>query len=67
MLLAGFDFIIKHRSGISNPADAPSRKPDYFKKNHQINDLLSTLQDKSINIKRITAEIVAGTLEIGIS
>jgi hypothetical protein len=27
--LARFDFVIQHRSGKSNPADAPSRRPDY--------------------------------------
>ena len=27
--LARFDFVIQHRPGKSNPADAPSRRPDY--------------------------------------
>lgn len=29
MYLAGFDFEIKHQAGKKNPADAPSRRPDY--------------------------------------
>lgn len=28
--LTPYDFIIKHRPGISNPADGPSRRPDYM-------------------------------------
>jgi transposase InsO family protein len=27
--LAAYDFVIEHRSGKTNPADAPSRRPDY--------------------------------------
>ena len=27
--LAAFDFVILHRPGLKNPADAPSRRPDY--------------------------------------
>jgi len=27
--LAGFDFSIKHQAGKQNPADTPSKKPDY--------------------------------------
>ena len=27
--LTPYDFIIKHRPGILNPADGPSRRPDY--------------------------------------
>jgi hypothetical protein len=29
MLLSAYDFIITHRAGKLNPADAPSRRPDY--------------------------------------
>ena len=28
-MLASYDFIIKHRPGKKNPADGPSRRPDY--------------------------------------
>lgn len=28
--LTAYDFIIKHRSGVKNPADGPSRRPDYM-------------------------------------
>lgn len=29
MYLSGYDFCIKHQPGKRNPADAPSRRPDY--------------------------------------
>ena len=29
MYLAGFDFNIKYQAGKRNPANAPSRRPDY--------------------------------------
>jgi hypothetical protein len=28
--LTPYDFIIKHRPGLLNPADGPSRRPDYL-------------------------------------
>ena len=28
-LLAGYDFVLVHTSGSKNPADGPSRRPDY--------------------------------------
>jgi hypothetical protein len=30
--LTPYDFIIRHRPGLSNPADGPSRRPDYMAK-----------------------------------
>jgi hypothetical protein len=30
MYLSGFDFLIEHHRGTTNPADAPSRRPDYL-------------------------------------
>jgi hypothetical protein len=30
--LTPYDFIIRHRPGLSNPADRPSRRPDYMAK-----------------------------------
>jgi transposase InsO family protein len=45
--LAGFDFQIEHRPGRTNPADGPSRRPDYVDRQHQAyNGLLPTLQQK---------------------
>ena len=32
MYLAGFDFVIRHQPGKRNPADGPSRRPDYADK-----------------------------------
>jgi hypothetical protein len=46
--LAAFDFVIEHRPGAKNPADAPSRRPDYAPKDGEFrkNSLLPSLQDK---------------------
>ena len=47
-MLAAFDFIIEHRPGTSNPADAPSRRPDYEPTEGEVleDTLLPTLQEK---------------------
>lgn len=47
-MLTAFDFIIEHRPGIKNPADAPSRRPDYEPEEGDTFDgtLLPTLQAK---------------------
>ena len=44
--LAAFDFVIEHRSGRTNPADAPSRRPDYEGVSPALSHLLPTLQKK---------------------
>jgi hypothetical protein len=44
--LAPFDFYIEHRAGKKNPADAPSRRPDYAAESKALDDLLPTLQAK---------------------
>lgn len=45
--LAAFDFEILHKPGKSNPADAPSRRPDYKPSGSEhLNSLLPTLQNK---------------------
>nr|OQO05599.1 hypothetical protein B0A51_18108 [Rachicladosporium sp. CCFEE 5018] len=44
--LASFDFAIEHRSGKSNPADAPSRRPDYAGESQAVPYLLPILQNK---------------------
>lgn len=44
--LAAYDFEIFHRPGKSNPADAPSRRPDYEGSSPLNTKLLPTLQNK---------------------
>ena len=47
MLLAGYDFEIKHRPGSTNPADGPSRRPDYMEVEIPGTQyLLPTIQDR---------------------
>ena len=46
VFLGSFDFEIHHRPGKTNPADGPSRRPDYFTTNEAVNSLLPTLQHK---------------------
>lgn len=44
--LAAFDFVIEHRSSRTNPADGPSRRPDYEGVEQSTRHLLPTLQTK---------------------
>ncbi|KAI7299779.1 hypothetical protein KC315_g17470, partial [Hortaea werneckii] len=44
--LAAFDFTIEHRAGKLNPADGPSRRPDYEGGEHAGSQLLPSLQNK---------------------
>ena len=44
--LAAYNFVILHHPGKSNPADAPSRQPDYQEKEQVMNHLLPSLQQK---------------------
>ena len=46
LALAAFDFEIFHRSGKTNPADGPSRRPDYEGVSPNKTTLLPTLQNK---------------------
>jgi transposase InsO family protein len=43
MFLSAFDFMITHRAGKHNPADAPSRRPDYADGEKAANQMLPTL------------------------
>ena len=47
-MLTAFDFIIEHHSGISNPIDAPSQRPDYKSTEGEVleDTLLLILQEK---------------------
>ena len=44
--LAAFDFVIQYRTGKTNPADGPSRRPDYENAFDHAQTLLPTLQRK---------------------
>jgi transposase InsO family protein len=57
MLLAPYDFVIKHRPGNRNPADGPSRRPDYAGETPSNLDLLPTLARKMAAVEslRVTA------------
>ena len=46
MALAPYNFIVYHLPGKSNPADAPSRRPNYASVTQEINGLLPVLQKK---------------------
>jgi transposase InsO family protein len=46
MLLSAYDFVIVHRAGKTNPADAPSRRPDYAGVEKSVDELLPTLHRK---------------------
>ena len=46
MKLAAVDFEISHRAGSTNPADPPSRRPDYQGDNPDAFSMLPTLQQK---------------------
>ena len=56
--LAVFDFIIEYRTGITNPADGPSRRPDYQSDVDHAEILLPTLQRKLKNsgLEKLTYE-----------
>ena len=49
--LTAFDFVIKHRSKKSNPADAPFQHFDYQNINGEMQNLLSILQQKLSRIE----------------
>ncbi|GAB7336849.1 hypothetical protein MBLNU13_g00019t1 [Cladosporium sp. NU13] len=46
VFLGSFDFEMHHRVGKTNPADGPSRRPDYWTENDAVHRLLPTLQRK---------------------
>jgi hypothetical protein len=43
--MSAYDFVIRHRAGRKNPADGPSRRPDYFTIDDE-NMMLPTFQQK---------------------
>lgn len=58
LLLAEYDFEIKYRAGVPNPADGPSRRPDY-EGEAEDEICLPTLQNK---LKNITIAAIGITL-----
>ncbi|KAF4332523.1 gag polymerase env poly [Fusarium beomiforme] len=54
LYLTPYDFIIRHRAGKTNPADAPSRKPEYEGETPPNQELLPGLQAKLAKIQAIT-------------
>ena len=59
MTLAAYNFTILHRVGKTNPANAPSRRPDYANSAKPANRLLLTLQKKLSLLSLIVATLVA--------
>ena len=57
--LGGFDFEVIHRPGKTNPADGPSRRPDYYTENECVCTLLPTLKSKLglLQDKPLTAQM----------
>lgn len=53
MYLAPFDFLISHRPGKRNPADAPSRRPDYTVETVERPNWLPSLQTKLAVVERL--------------
>ncbi|HEX3639688.1 MAG TPA: DDE-type integrase/transposase/recombinase, partial [Ktedonobacteraceae bacterium] len=54
--LSGFDFDVIHRQGKKNPADGPSRRPDYFTENIEVIRWLPTLQNKLARVSLVGVE-----------
>lgn len=65
MHLAAYDFNIHYRKGVLNPADGPSRRPDYGPVNSEPEDLtwLPTLQNKLKGV--LACRILSGQLVSG--
>ena len=59
MKLAAYDFNIRHRPGKENPADAPSRRPDYVPEAGALDQLLPTLQSKLTAGATVESPIIA--------
>jgi hypothetical protein len=61
--LSEYDFAIQHRPGAKNPADAPSRRPDYEPGEKEVTDnlnaLLPTLHHK-LRLLRGTGSSIKG-------
>ena len=67
--MAAYDFEIFHRAGKLNPADAPSRRPNYEGASPLNTKLLPTLQNKltlwtSGELSQYSKEVVAGMIPI---
>ena len=58
--LSAFDFEIVYRTGKSNPADGPSRRPDYELPKDAVSSLLPTLQNKLRSVYMTQAHTFSG-------
>ncbi|KAF5230292.1 hypothetical protein FAUST_9880 [Fusarium austroamericanum] len=54
LYLTPYDFIIKHRPGKTNPADPPSRRPEYEGETPEYQELLPGLESKLAQVQAIT-------------
>ncbi|SCO20290.1 uncharacterized protein FFB20_15917 [Fusarium fujikuroi] len=54
LYLMTYDFVIKHRKGSTNPADAPSRPPGVKGEKYQEPDLIESLRDKMAKVQVMT-------------
>ena len=68
--LTPYDFVIKWRSGSTNPADAPSRRPDYMAQDKEDDGqddpslgLLSTLGAKIARVQQIRTSHRQGVIQ----
>lgn len=62
LVLATYDFIIQYRSGITNPANAPLRRPDYVDES-QVENLLLILQWKLVRVTLISLSIGINSIQ----
>ena len=56
VFLSGFDFEVFHRQGKKNPADGPSRRPDYYTENTEVIRWLPTLRNKLAAVNLVSVE-----------
>jgi hypothetical protein len=61
LYLTPFDFVIKHRTGKSNPADGPSRQYDILKDKTSNAELLAPIQERFTKVSTLKlADFVRG-------
>jgi hypothetical protein len=53
LYLSSFDFTIKHQPGKRNPADGPSRRPDYNERELVRQEILAALQQKMAHVRQL--------------
>ena len=65
--LSAYDFTVHHRPGKSNPADAPSRRPDYEETREVENVLPSLLRKLQLSEARPTVASVIATCNVALT